>query len=410
MNSHTSREQGRRLPPSACSLWILRFALAATLLAAPVFARADEPSQPGDGRVFVEKTHGAGSLRYVEDIPVLSLSGSPEQIAEQHAMLCKDALGPLLETPKKVLEDFGVNYNLVLPVATVAAKGMAANAPERYRTEMDGIAKAAGIDPSLLYIGNSLVELRRMGGCAAFIVEPQQSATGGMLFGRNFDFPTFDVLDKYSCVMIVRPNGLHAFASVAVPGVVGVLSGINDQGLSIATLDVYSSSDGSPKFDLRGVPLALTYRRILEECATVDEARKLLEETPRTTYMNLAACDRGSAVIFELTPKSVGVRRPEGQVLRCTNHFELPELSTHVHCLRFFTLGKLAEFKGDAKYSVDEVQKMMHSVNQGSMTFQTMIFEPSSLRLRVVFGPGPVSDKPLHLLELKDLFAQGPKP
>jgi hypothetical protein len=275
---------------------------------------------------------------------------------------------------------------------------------------MDGIAKAAGVDADLLYIGNSLVELRRMGGCAAFIVEPQQSTSGEMLFGRNFDFPTFDVLDKYSCVMIVRPNGFHAFASVAVPGVVGVLSGINDQGLSIATLDVYSSADGSPKFDLRGVPLALTYRRIMEECATVEEAQKLLEETPRTTYMNLAACDRESAVIFELTPKSVGVRRPEGKVLRCTNHFELPELTTHVRCLRFFTLGKLSEFKGDAKYSIDEVQKMMHSVNQGAMTFQTMIFEPAALKLRVVFGPGPVSDKPMHVLELKGLFEAGSKP
>lgn len=376
----------------------------------PCSVRGEEVSPPQDGRWFKEGVHGAGSLRYINDVPVLTLSGTPAEIAEQHATLAKDALRPLLDTPKGVLEGFGVNYSVVLPVATVAAKGMASNGPERYRTEMDELAKVAGVDAGLLYIGNSLVELRRMGGCSAFIVEPAQSATGQMLFGRNFDFPTFGVLDKYSCVMIVRPNGLHAFASVTVPGFVGVVSGINDQGLSIATLDVYSSSDGSSKFDLRGVPLALTYRRILEECSTVEQAQKLLEGTPRTTFMNLAVCDRESAVIFELTPKSVGVRRPEGKLLRCTNHFELPALTTHVRCLRYFTLGKLVEFKGDAKYSVDEVQRMMHSVNQGALTFQTMIFEPAELRLRVVFGPGPVSDKPLHALDLKPLFEGTEKP
>lgn len=356
-------------------------------------------------RVFTEGAHGKGSLRYVQNVPVLTLAGTPEEMGQQQAALVSGAIRPLLEMPRKILGNHGVKYDLVLPLAAAAARGMAGNAPQRYRTEIDTLAKAAGVDANLLYVGNSLVELRRMGGCAAFLVEPAQSATGEMLFGRNFDFPTFGVLDKYSCVMIVRPEEGHAFASVTVPGFIGVVSGMNDAGLAIATLDVYSSADGAPVFDLRGVPLALTYRRILEECSSVEEAQTLLESTQRTTYMNLAVADRKSAVVFEITPKSVGVRRPEGQVLRCTNHFELPDLTTNVGCLRYYTLGKLAEFKGEQKYSLAEVQRAMHAVNQGEMTFQTMVFEPAALRLNVVFGPGPVSNQPLHALELAPLFA-----
>src|SRR5215218_4847934 len=39
---------------------------------------------------FTEATHGAGSLRYVGDIPVFTLQGTPEQIGEQIAVLGKE--------------------------------------------------------------------------------------------------------------------------------------------------------------------------------------------------------------------------------------------------------------------------------------------------------------------------------
>jgi hypothetical protein len=363
----------------------------------------------GDDFRYIERTADGGKLEYIEDIPVLTLSGTPEEMAAQQVALIKDVMQPLLETPQRVLGQFGLNSKLVLPLASVAARTMSANSPERFRKELDALAKGSESDPSLLYIGNCLVELRRMGGCSAFVVTPDQSQTGEMLFGRNFDFPTFDVLDKYSCVMVVRPEGRHAFASVTVPGLIGVVSGMNDAGLAIATLDVYAAKDGSSVFDLHGAPLALTFRQILEECATVDEAQALLEKTPRTTWMNLVACDPTTAAVFELTPKTVGRRNPEGTVLRCTNHFELPELSENRGCWRYFTLGKLMEFQEGRKYDVEDVHRAMHAVNQGELTFQTMIFEPGSKSLRVAFGPGPVTRKPLSKLDLSPLF-EAPRP
>ena len=109
-----------------------------------------------------------------------------------------------------------------------------------------------------------MLELRRIGGCSAFVVERQRSATGGPLFGRNFDLPPMGIADKYSIVMIVQPKGKHAFASVSFPSMGGVFSGMNDAGLAVATLDVYATKDGSPMFDPRGVPMSFCYRRLLE--------------------------------------------------------------------------------------------------------------------------------------------------
>ena len=365
------------------------------------------PSPPSPPFRYTEATHGDGSLKYVGDIPVFTLQGTPEQIGEQTAVLAKEVLPPLLETPKRIIQQFGLNYDLLRPIATAAATSMIGHSPERFRKEMDALAKNTSADASLLYIANSLAELRRIGGCSAFLVTPDRTATGEMMFGRNFDFPTFGVLDRFSCVMIVRPEGKRPFASVTVPGIVGVISGMNDAGLCVATLDVYASRDGSKMFDMGGAPLMLTYRQILEECATVEEAQALLEKTPRTTWMNLACCDKNKAVVFEITPKSVGVRNPDGDILRCTNHFVLPDLAVGIYCERFKTFGHLIDFKAGEKFTLEEVHRCMHSVHQGDLTFQTMVFEPASLKLHVAFGPGPCTQKPLQVIELADRLGKG---
>lgn len=374
-------------------------------LAAPVRPRQLPPAEKSPPFRYTEATHGAGSLKYVGDVAVFTLQGSPEEMGEQMAVLAKEVLPSLMETPKRIIQQFGMNYDLVRPIATAAATTMISHSQERFRKEIDAVAKHTQADPSLLYIANSLTELRRMGGCSAFLVTPDRTATGEMMFGRNFDFPTFGVLDRFSCVMIIRPDGKRPFVSIAVPGFTGVVSGMNDAGLALATLDVYASRDGSAMFDMNGAPLALTYRQILEECATVDEAKALLDKTPRTTWMNLACCDRNKAVIFEITPKTVGVRQPEGDILRCTNHFMLPGLAAGVRCERFRTFGSLMDFKAGEKYTLEEVHRCMHSVNQQDLTFQTMIFEPASLRVNVAFGPGPCTKLPLTAIELKERFA-----
>jgi hypothetical protein len=79
-------------------------------------------------------------------------------------------------------------------------------------------------------------------------------------------------------------------------------------------------------------------------------------------------------------------------------------MAANVHCSRYFTFDKLVEFKDGQIYSLEDVHRIMHSVNQGEMTFQTMIFEPATRRLHVAFGPGPISRAPLTTLELDRLF------
>jgi hypothetical protein len=372
----------------------LLIAFALVGLVAPAAARAGEPFR------YPEGTHGKGSLRYVQGLPVLTVAGTPEEIGTAAGALCKPAADGLYGYFDVLLTRS--KLDLLWPWLARTAEGMLPQFPPDHRAELEAAVKASGLDRGKVLVGNCLWDIKKLG-CSTLYVAPERSAAGGPLLGRNFDFTTFGVLHQYSLVIVYRPDGKHAFAAVGFPGLVGCVSAMNDAGLCLAVLDVQSAADGSPPFDLTGTPMTLTFRRVVEECTTVDEAEKLLRSAKRTTLLNLAVCDaRGGAAVFELTPKSVGVRRPQDGLCCCTNHFRTPGLATDTHCRRY---DELAKADGLAKLGVAEVRQRLHAANQGDATMQTMVFAPATRTLYLALGKGPTTARPLQKLELAPLFA-----
>jgi hypothetical protein len=349
-------------------------------------------------RTYTEATAKGAELRYIGDIPVAIFTGMPEQIGRQHAALLKEPGRAAIEFPKKFVAEFGLDA--FWPFMAQAGRTLMLAAPERHQHELAAIAKYSHLGDDRLAVANTLLELRRMG-CSSMIVEPSHSATGGPLFGRNLDFPTLGELHKYSLLMVYRPEGKRAFASIGFPGLVGAISGMNDAGLALATNDVEQSADGSRKFNPKGTPLACVFRRILEECATVDEAEQLLRSETATTWMNLAVCDRDGGAVFEITPDNVARRDDEQGVVRCTNHFRTDGLCVGETCGRFEALGELDESK---PLDVAAIHARLHAANQERLTLQTMVFEPRELVLHLALGEPPSSDDPLTRLELAPLF------
>src|SRR5690606_34357854 len=177
-----------------------------------------------------------------------------------------------------------------------------------------------------------------------------------------------------------------AFASVTFPGMVGVFSGMNDAGLAVATLDVERSADKSRKFNPTGTPLAFVFRRILEECSTVDEAEALLRSIKATTWMNLTVCDRDGGATFEITPDHIARRDDEEGLVRCTNHFVSEGMSVGEQCWRY---DGLFDVQPESLLDVKAVQQRLDAVNQGDQTLQTMVFEPRELVLHLAIGKPP---------------------
>ncbi len=379
---------------------------------AAVSLRAEEPFRFPEGKL------GKAELKYRNDLPVLELEGTPEEMGKQSATLAVKPAVRILSYPEDIVHAFtrhavegsvdNILYKTTWGFFTQTADKMLKAFPDDYKAELNSMIETGKLDRTRALVGNTmfdakgkLVELRKGFGCSTLFVEAKRTAAGKPLYGRNLDFATAGYLNEYSLVTIYRPKGKHSFASVGFPGVVGCLSGMNDAGLTVAVLEVYETKEEVTQFDDTGVPYAMCMRRLLEECTTIEQAEKLLRGMKRSTILSVAVGDVDHAAVFEFTPKSLVVRKSQDQICICTNHFRTEELCTDTRCYRYDCLAKCEE-----KVDLELLAKRLDSANQGSHTLQTMIFEPATLTLHLAIGKCPTSALPMKTLELKELFAR----
>ena len=285
---------------------------------------------------------GKGELKYIGDkVPVLILEVTPEEMGEQIGKL---AAKPAAQHPKPMLYDFPRDYFrheltaeirrqfpkmpawMVKPAVAAKEPGMWANFqkiagdlkpnfPKDQLAELEALIKAGGFkDRTHLIASNGMFDLghispeRLEAGCSSVIVPPNHSATNGLLFGRNLDYFHFGYLHQYSLLMVYRPSGKtpdgrpkRRFMSAGFPGLVGSFTGMNDAGLTIASHDVLEPNT-TTKFNPKGVPFAMAYRRILEECETVGDALKLLDDIERASITSLVIADpKGGGAVPQAT-------------------------------------------------------------------------------------------------------------
>jgi hypothetical protein len=379
------------LPMKRVALLVAAISLTPTL-------RAAEP------KPFPEAKHGKGELRYVDGMPVVILRGKPAEMGEQFGKLAIANAPDLTGLHKRFLQDSEQEKNY--PAIVFAASKLKARFPAHILTEMEAAAKSSDREMSLLLFANTIADLSSGMGCSTVVIEPTRSATGGTIFGRNFDWlPTKGITD-HTLVVVYKGEGKRAFAAVTVSPITGVISGMNDAGLSVTINEIHlRKSKDKAEFNWKGVALLFAFRRVLEECATVAEAEKLLREMPRTTTCCLTLCDKTGGAVFEITPTNLEVRSPENGVCCCTNHFRTDKLCVDDKCWRYAKLAPLLA-KDAGKLGVKDVYAKLDEVNQGRATLQSMVFEPGARVLHLAYGEGNATKLKPHKLELGKLFEE----
>jgi hypothetical protein len=332
-----------------------------------------------------------GTLRIVGGHPLLRLSGSRYRMGLAHGTLLREEARYLREA---YLESFYGSPEK-RPMFAARARVLEPHIPRGFREEMHGLSVGAGIKPEDVLLVHTFLDIHKLFLCSTITV-PRPEDEGGPIVGRNLDFPGLGVAHHYGVVLATHGRGRRAAASVAWPGFLGTLSGMNDAGLVIAVMVVYGVEDTE-----EGVPFTALFREALETETTVDGVRAFLEAHPRTCSNNLLAVEPGGrAAILEIRPSEVRLRPMERGCLYSTNHFlaaaggsvfrdpvRLPSLFRY-HRLRYF-----AERRG-GRLTVDQVKQALGLVASRWLNLQAMVFEPRRRRMEVSMGARPATRGP----------------
>jgi isopenicillin-N N-acyltransferase like protein len=171
-------------------------------------------------------------------------------------------------------------------------------------------------------IGHALQNLALVG-CTSFGTWGSRSADGTMIIGRNFDFYVGDHFAENKIVSFENPSGGYKFMYVTWGGFIGVVSGMNEKGLTVTI-----NADKSEIPTGSATPVSLVAREILQYSRNISEAMKIAKK--RKMFVSesflIGSAEDGKAVIIEKTPDSVGLFDPGKNEIICANHFQSPEL------------------------------------------------------------------------------------
>jgi isopenicillin-N N-acyltransferase-like protein len=157
-------------------------------------------------------------------------------------------------------------------------------------------------------------------GCTTFTFGGDALEGGGGILARAFDFEVDEVFDRHKAVFLVREVGQIPFASVAWPGLVGVVSGMNAEGVAIV---VHGARAGAPQAE--GEPVVHALRRVLSTAHDTDEALRALAAQPAMVSHILILNDaNGRAAVVERVPGRANFVRFLPAKAATTNHFEGP--------------------------------------------------------------------------------------
>jgi len=291
---------------------------------------------------------------------------------------------------------------------------------EEDKEEIYGISDAAS--PKYGYIGNNYQRLLNyhaahdighalqnlaLVGCTSFGTWGSRSVDGNLIIGRNFDFYVGDHFSENKIVSFERPAQGFGFMYVTWAGFIGVVSGMNEKGLTV-TINAAKSEIPSGS----ATPVSLVAREILQYAENIPQALAIAKK--RKMFVSesflIGSAAEGKAVILEKTPDSVGLYDPGKNQIICANHFQSPELAglrsnriqirQSASWYRYQRLQELLSSVG--KNSVKETVRILRdhrglensdiglgnekAINQ-LIAHHSIIFEPQKKRVWVSTGP-----------------------
>lgn len=294
------------------------------------------------------------------------------------------------------------------------------NITEEYKEEIYGVSQSAS--DKYQYIGSNYqrilnyhaahdighaLQSMALVGCTSFGTWDARSQDSNMIIGRNFDFYVGDKFAEDKLIAFINPSKGYKFMTVTWGGFIGVVSGMNEKGLTVtinaAKTDIPSGS---------ATPVSLVAREILQYAKNIEEAEKIAGERKMfvsESFLVASAADN-KAVIIEKTPTALDIYDPRQDFIVCTNHFQgqglaqsknnQEQMAESASPYRYQRLMELlnANGKNTVRKTIDILRdrKGLHNADIGNgnekainqlIAHHSIVFEPQKLLVWVSTAP-----------------------
>jgi hypothetical protein len=261
--------------------------------------------------------------------------------------------------------------------------------------------------------------------CTAFGIWDERTADGSLLIGRNFDFYVGDEFAKNKILAFVQPENGYRFVSVTWAGMIGVVSGMNDQGLTITL----NSAKSDIPFGAR-TPVSIIAREILQYASNIEEALAIAsakESFVSESFLIGSASDHRTVVIEKSTDTTC-LFDPDSNFIILTNHFQsealvntglnLENMANKTSVYRHEKVRELLE--KDSVINVEEVAAILRNrdgknkknIGNGNelainqlIAHHAIIFEPGRLRFWISTAPWQLG--PFLCYDLESVLSGG---
>ena len=200
-------------------------------------------------------------------------------------------------------------------------------------------------------IGHALQNINLVG-CTSFATWGDKSTGNKLLIGRNFDFYFGQDFAKDKIIAFYNPASGYQFMSVTWACFSGVVSGMNEKGLSV-TLNSAKSA-----IPLKGkTPVSIIAREILQYASNIKEALAIAdkhESFVAETFL-IGSKEDNKAALIEKTPSKTSLYSTDNNEMIVTNHFQSLELQSDL-------LNKEYQAEGVSDYRHKRVKQLIDSL------------------------------------------------